>query len=144
MVCCYVLLPNEVLTSVPASRQYRTATAEIPLKHVHSECSTGDLINLLLERLASGVHNGFNVEFIEKSATFVFGKISGKLHFVILSILNLIMQGQALNPWLIEIGMLPELWDIIWDYKCGFEDWELYCMYSRMVCRRFAPIRLYS
>ncbi len=51
----------------------------------------------------------------------------------------------SLYPYVLEKwGILPELWDIIWDYKSGLEDWELYCMYSRMVVKKFAPIRLYS
>ncbi len=55
------------------------------------------------------------------------------------------MFANSLYPWASEtLGFPPELWCIIWDYKSGFEDWELYCMYSRMVCRRFAPIRLYN
>ncbi len=50
----------------------------------------------------------------------------------------------SISAWMLEkCGILPELWAIIWDYKSGFEDWELYCMYSRMVVHRFSPIRLY-
>ncbi len=50
------------------------------------------------------------------------------------------MEGEVpLSVWMFKkYEFLPELWDLIWDYKCGFEDWELYCMYSRMV------VRLYS
>ncbi len=40
----------------------------------------------------------------------------------------------SLNTWAFQkYKILPELWNIIMAYKHGFEEWELYCMYSRMV-----------
>ena len=81
VVCRYSLVVQVRAVAMPVTRDLLAATTEVPFKHVQSESSAGDFINLLLERLSSGVHNTFDIQLIKEGTAFVGIEISRELHF---------------------------------------------------------------